>query len=156
MKPAPPATRILTNQPSRTDLDAAVVADHQLMCVGRVRRPGDLDVLADERVPDPRDAVYGGVAEHDGVLDLGVAEHAVLGDRGERADIGADHSGAVADDHGAAEDRVLDDGAFLDDDAAGELARPVHGAVDAALDAFEHDAVALQHVLEAARVFPVP
>jgi hypothetical protein len=65
--------------------------------------------------------------EDDGVLDLGALEHAVLRDRGERADVAVDDPGVLADDRRAPDGRVDDDRApGLDDHLAGHRRVGVH------------------------------
>ena len=64
------------------------------------------------------------VLEHDRVLDLGVDDLAVGGDRGERADVAVHDARALADDRRAADRRADDLGAGFDHDAALDRATP--------------------------------
>ena len=60
-----------------------------------VARTRDLDVTADERVGDAGDADDAAALEHDRVVDLGVDDLAVRGDRGERPDVAVLDRGAL-------------------------------------------------------------
>src|SRR5258708_5330123 len=86
---------------SGADLDLAVVAEDEAVCPGYARGGGHLRVMADDRRLDPANALDGGPAQHDRVLDFAVVNHALLRDRGKRADVAADHLGASPDDRRA-------------------------------------------------------
>src|SRR4051794_7627288 len=102
MNPAPPVTRILTPPPgSRADLYLAVIAQHHPVRLAHGGGGGQLDMVADQRRLDAADPADGRPLQDDGVLDLAVSNHAAWRDRGERADIGAGHLGAGADDRRA-------------------------------------------------------
>src|SRR5664279_1399842 len=98
MKPAPPVTRSLTVRAASQELDPGVVAHHEAVRPGGLLGPGDLDVLADERVLDARNVADRALLEHDGVLELGAVDDAVGVDRGEGTDVAVDHARALADD----------------------------------------------------------
>ena len=87
------------------------------------------------------------------MLDLGLADDAVLADRRVRPDVAVGELRAGADDRRPADRRALEPRARLDDDAPLAL-RVDELAVDAPLDAVEHEPVGLEHVVEPAGVLP--
>src|SRR5438874_878538 len=116
MNPAPPVTSSFTL--GLFEVGVRVVAEHE---TGRAR-PGartlDLDLATEERVGDAVHSTDLAVVEHHGVLDLGVDQLAVGGDRRVRADVRVDQARTGADDRGPAHDRSDELRAFFDDDAA--------------------------------------
>ena len=74
-----------------------MVSQNQPVCLADHRRRRYLNVVADERRLDPPDTLDGCAAQHDGVLDLAVRDHAVPLHRGERADVRPGHARPGAD-----------------------------------------------------------
>ena len=91
--------------------------------------------------------------EDDRVLELGVLDGHVLGDRGVGADVGVADHGAGADHGRSADGGALEGGAGLDHDAALDLA-----VGDLAVQALDHGVqdqpVGLEHVRDLAGVLP--
>src|SRR4051812_33378306 len=125
-------------------VDLAVVAEHEAGGAGSGAGPGDLDLLADEGVLDPRDPDDLAALQHHCVLDLGVDDLAVVGDRCERPDEAVLDPGPLADDGGPAHGRVLDHRAGLDHHPSLDLAVAFDGALDELLEGLEDQAVGFE------------
>ena len=69
-----------------------MVAEHEPGATRAGAGPLDLDVASDEGVLDAVHTLYAAPLEHDRMLDLGVDELAVGGDRGVRTDVGVDEA----------------------------------------------------------------
>src|SRR3954462_4284723 len=100
------------------------------------------------------DVDYLAVFEDDGVLDLAVGDRAAVVDGRVGAYVGVDDAGVGADDGRAADDRVDDLGALLDDHLALNVAVAVHEARDTGGEVVEHQMVDFEHVFELASVYP--
>src|SRR5215210_4371684 len=137
------------------DPDVRVVADEEAVGARLAQfLPRDAYIAAEQRgLHAPLQAAHRRAGQEDRVLDLGLLDEAVLRDRGVGPDVGVDEARARADDRGPADRRALEHGAGLEDDAPVAL-RVDELAVDARLDAVEHEPVRLQHVLEPAGVLP--
>src|SRR3954453_3148626 len=123
MKPAPPVMNCFTLW--SLQVDRAVIAEHQARRTRALLRTSDIHVPPDERVGEPRNSHDATVLEHDRMLDLGVDDLAVAGDRGERADVRIDDSRPRADDRRPAHMRTDDLRALLDHHSAVDLRRVV-------------------------------
>src|SRR5712691_2585872 len=100
---------------SPSDADLRIVAQHEPVRAWLDRFTVNPHVSADEAV----DHAVGQVAdaralEHDAVLDLGILNHHVVADRGERADVGVHDARAAPDDGGTTDHGALDHRALLD------------------------------------------
>src|SRR5208337_890951 len=156
MNPAPPVTRILTPPPRlRADLYLAVIPQHQAVRLAHPGSGGHLDIVPDEGGLDAAYPADRRPGQDDGVLDLAIGDHAVTGDRGERADVRIGHLGTGADDGRSHDPRPADPGSGVDDHPADKLARRVYLAGHGRLGALQHDPVDLQHVRDIAGVLPV-
>ena len=90
------------------DADLAVIAQHQFVRFRLDGRTGQADTAADETILDAgRDVTDQAMLQNNSPLDLAILNHDVVVDRGERADVGVDDAGALADD-GRAPDHTVD------------------------------------------------
>ncbi len=96
-----------------------------------------------------RRAPHRGAVQDDGELDLAVGDAAVVGDGGERADVGAGDHAAGADDGRAHDARAAHPGALVDLHPPDDLTGVVDVALDVRLSVLQDGAVDLQHVADA-------
>src|ERR1700722_7159375 len=163
MNPAPPVTRILIRPTSAvlaaasgTDLDLAVIAEHEPVRLGHPRGRSDLHAPPDQRRLDPANPADRSPSQHDRVLDLAVRQQAARADRGERPHVRPSDLAVRTDDNGADDPGAPDAGAFLDHHPADELAVIIDLAVTHGFGGLEHHPVDLEHVGDVAGVLPVP
>src|SRR6478752_444987 len=114
----------------------------------------DFHVAPEQRVGDAVDTLDAAAFEHERILDLGVDELAVGGDRRVRPHVGVDELGTGTDDGRAAHDRPDQLYAFFDDDPALDARLLVDVTVDAVIDGVEHEPVAMQERVLLAGVDP--